>query len=123
MERNPAEEAVFTAADQVLSIDDLIESLGVSEILDALGISVTELAGAHTDTDLRQTLWITHEFLMALQDSNVLGTFLKLRRKDQANFLRWIGTTDDHEIRAEHTSTFVAALRGSPLGPGTRSGP
>ena len=114
---------VATAPHQVLSVDDLIENLGVSEILDALGITSDELAGARSDSDLLETLWITHEFLMALQGSNVLSAFLKLRRKDQANFLRWIGMTDDPQVRAEHTSTFVAALRGSPLGPGTRLEP
>ena len=58
---------------------------------------------------------------MVFDDSGVLDTFFRLPKGDQANFLRWIGSTDDPEIRSRRTETFVSALEAAPLAPGHSS--
>lgn len=55
------------------------------------------------------------ELLMTFDDAGVLDTFFRLPKGDQANFLRWIGATDDPAIRDRRTDTFVSALQAAPL--------
>lgn len=57
------------------------------------------------------------DILAALIGSDVLDTFFLLPRIDQVNFLRWIGSTDDLEMRSRRTATFVSALAAAPLVP------
>ena len=104
------------------SVDDVLATLTASGVLEALGVKAGDLAGSRTDSDLMETLAITYELLMTFDDSGVLDTFFRMAKGDQANFLRWIGSTDDPEIRRRRTETFVSALQSAPIGP-TASSP
>lgn len=98
-----------------LSVDDLLGALEDSEILTTLGISNASLPRARDDSDLLATLRLTHEFLDTLGYAGVLDTFFRLQRADQAYFLRVICTSDNVDLRAQRTRTFVSALTMSPL--------
>lgn len=97
------------------SVDDVLATLTASGVLDTLDVGAEDLARARTDSDLLETLAITYELLMAFDDAGVLDTFFRLSKSDQANFLRWIGSTDDPGVRGRRTETFVSALRAAPL--------
>ena len=99
------------------SIDEVLATLVASGVLDALDIASADLGRARSDSDLQKTLAITYELLMSFDDSGVLDTFFRLSKGAQANFLRWIGSTDDPGIRARRTDTFVSALHAAPLAP------
>jgi hypothetical protein len=88
-----------------------------SGVLETLEITSEDLATARNDSALMETLAITYDLLAAFDDARVLDTFLRLPRRDQANFLRWIGSTDDSGVRGHRTETFVSALRAAPLDP------
>jgi hypothetical protein len=111
----PESPAPIPAQTSEMSIDDLAVALGGAGVLDLVGLSHDDLLAEHGDMDLVETLRITHDLLIALRDSSVLDTFLRLPRADQENFLRWIGSTDDRGLRASRTDTFVSALKMSPL--------
>lgn len=99
------------------SIDEILGALVASGVLDTLDVATTDLEKARTDSDVMETLTVTYELLMAFDDSGVLDTFFRMSKGNQANFLRWIGSTDDPEIRDRRTETFVSALRAAPLAP------
>ncbi len=99
-----------------VSVDDVLATLTASGVLETLDIAAEDLAKVRTDSGLFETLAIAYELLMAFDDSGVLDTFFRLSRNDQANFLRWIGSTDDPQVRGRRTETFVSALRAAPLG-------
>lgn len=99
------------------SIDEILTTLVASGVLETLEVATTDLEKARTDSDLRETLTITYELLMAFDDAGVLDTFFRMSKGNQANFLRWIGSTDDPEIRDRRTGTFVSALQVAPLAP------
>ena len=99
----------------VPSVDDVLATLTASGVLETLDIGAADLAGARTDSDVLETLAITYELLMAFDDAGVLDTFFRLAKGDQANFLRWIGSTDDRGVRSRRTETFVSALQTGPL--------
>ena len=80
-----------------------------------LGLASDDLVEAHEDSDPLQTLRISHEVLVALRDANALGTFMRLPKDQQANFLRWISATDDQELVRKRTANFVLALHEAPL--------
>lgn len=102
---------------RVPSVDEILTTLVASGVLETLEISKEDLATARTDAALLETLTITYELLEAFDDSGVLDTFFRLPRRDQANFLRWIGATDDMVVRRRRTETFVSALQTAPLEP------
>ena len=108
--------ASIDAAVESMPVDDLLAALSGSGILDTLVMTNEDLLLAHSDSDLLATLKITYEFSVALRNAEVLDIFFKLPRVDQANFLRWIGTTADRDLRRDRTQTFIAALHSSPLG-------
>lgn len=97
------------------SVDEILEALVASGVLETLEISNDDLATARSDSTLMETLAITYELLAAFDDAAVLDTFFRLPRRDQANFLRWIGATNDSGVRGHRTETFVSALRAAPL--------
>ena len=97
------------------SLDEVLAALEGSRVLQTLHITNDALRAARSDSDLEETLRITHEILIALRDDDVLDTFYELPISDQANFLRWIGSTDDRQLRANRTETFVSALKLSPI--------
>jgi hypothetical protein len=103
-------------------IEDVIAALNGSGTLDLLGITADDLNAARTDTALFETLKITHELLIALRDQDVLFTFLLLPKHEQANFVRWIGATDEESLRDSRTETFISALKESPLAESARGG-
>ena len=98
------------------SVDDVLVALRGSETLEALGVSSEDLELAREDSDLLETLRITHEILLQLKESDQLGTFLQLPKKDRNDFLRWIAMTDGRSERSERTKIFISALKESPLG-------
>ena len=100
-----------------MAADDLLAALNDWEILETLEITKDDLLVARKDSDLLETLRITYELLAQFRASGVLSTFLLLPRSDQANFLRWIGMTDDRELRRDRTRTLALALEDSPLAP------
>lgn len=97
------------------SVDDVMAALIGSNVLETLEISNDDLARARSDTDLLETLRITYALLIAFEGAGVLDTFFHLPRRDQADFLRWIGATDDIGVREDRTATFVSALQAAPL--------
>lgn len=99
-------------------IDEILTVLSGSSALDLLGMTTEDLQSARTDSTLFETLQITHEFLLALRQKGVLGTFLLLPKGEQANFVRWIGATDEETVRHERTVTFISALEEGPLAGG-----
>jgi hypothetical protein len=105
----------FPAEVADLSVDELLSALSESKILNTLDISNEDLHLAHSDSDLLETLRITYEIHAALLDFNVLETFFRLPKADQADFLRWIGMTDDRDLRRNRIEAFVSALEESPL--------
>ena len=86
-----------------------------SNVLETLEITHDDLAPARSDSDLLETLRITYAVLIAIEEAGVLDTFFRLPRTDQADFLRWIGATDDAGVREGRTTTFVSALQAAPL--------
>lgn len=99
------------------SVEEILASLAASGVLETLEITSDDLAAARNDSALMETLAITYELLESFDDAAVLDTFCRLPRRDQANFLRWIGSTDDPAVRDRRTQTFVSALRAAPLEP------
>ena len=97
------------------SVDLILAALIGSNVLETLEITQEDLVRARRDADLLETLTITYELLVAFEEAGVLDTFFRLPRGDQANFLRWIGSTDDLGTRATRTTTFVSALQAAPL--------
>lgn len=73
-----------------------------------------DLETARADSYLRETLMITHEFLVAMRADGVLEAFYLLQAPHQAHFLRVIGRTNDGELRAKRIATLVAAMKMSP---------
>ena len=106
---------LFLANGDELTVDDLAEALSSSGLLHKLEITDDDLVLARNDEDLLETLRITYEVLSVLRGSGVFETFLLLPEMDQANFLRWIGMTDDTELRGDRIKIFVSALTLSPL--------
>ena len=106
---------VSVPQDENSSMSELLVALEGLKVLDALEITDADLRLERSDSNLRETLVITYEFLVALKDATVLDTFYKLPAADQMRFLRWIGATDDPELRQRRTETFVLALKASPL--------
>jgi uncharacterized protein YdeI (YjbR/CyaY-like superfamily) len=102
---------------RVPSVDEILTTLVASGVLETLEISNEDLATARTDAALLETLKITYELLETFDDSGVLDTFFRLPRRDQANFLRWIGSADDAQVRGRRAETFVSALQTAPLEP------
>ena len=99
------------------SVDEILATLVAANVLDVLEITDADVERVRTDSNLLETLTIAYDLLMAFDDAGVLDTFFRLPKADQANFLRWIGATDDPEVRARRTETFVSALDASPLEP------
>ena len=99
------------------SVDEILETLVAANVLETLEIADDDVRRVRTDANLLETLTIAYDLLMAFDDAGVLDTFFRLPKVDQANFLRWIGSTDDPETRIRRTDTFVAALEASPLEP------
>lgn len=107
--------AVFPQRRGGPSVDEILETLVASGVLETLEIANDDVRKLRTDTNLLETLTIAYELLMSFDDAGVLDTFFRLPKRDQANFLRWIGSTDDPEVRARRTATFVSALEIGPL--------
>jgi hypothetical protein len=103
------------AVAEEISIDELLLALDKSEIVKTLGIDRDDLRMARRDSDLLKTLRITHGIVVRLGESAVLKTFFLLPRIDQANFIRWIGMTDDPKSREDRTDILVFALKEGPL--------
>jgi hypothetical protein len=99
-----------------MPVDDLLAAIEDSKLLVALEINSDDLALARTDSDLLSTLRIAYEFFIELRNCDVLEVFLQLPARDQAGFIRWIGTTADADSRRHRIDIFVLALRMSPLG-------
>ena len=57
-----------------------------------------------------------HPTTSDVREARVLQTFLRPLKPNQAEFLRWIGMTDDPAARQERTGAFVDALKQAPLG-------
>ena len=106
---------IETISGEPVSDDDLLVALRGSTTLEMLGMTSDDLRRAHEDSDLLETLRITHEVLGALRDAGVLAVWTRLAKDEQRNFLRWIAGTDDRESRRERTAIFIQALRESPL--------
>lgn len=104
--------------DRAAETEEVIAALSGSGTLDLLGMSADDLHAARTDTALFETLRITHEVLVALRGEGVLLTFLLLPKDEQANFVRWIGATDEESARDSRTETFICALKQAPLADG-----
>lgn len=100
------------------SADEILAALAGSGVLETLEIANEDLDRVRSDSDLLETLTITYELLMTFDDAGALDTFFRLPKRDQANFLRWIGSTDDPATRSRRTETFVSALLAAPLAPG-----
>jgi predicted nucleotidyltransferase len=111
----------FARAGQA-DLEVVLTSLSGSGTLDLLGMTTDDLEAARADSALFETLRITHELLMTLRDEGVLGTFLLLPKDRQANFVRWIGATDDENLRRDRTETFISALKQAPLADSARYG-
>jgi hypothetical protein len=94
---------------------DLLEVFGHGETLALLGITELHLETSGTDSDLLDTLRITHEVLVAIRAAGLQEVFLFLPQVDQANFLRWVGMIDDPKLRTARTQVFISALEESPL--------
>lgn len=96
-------------------IEEVLTALSGSRTLDLLGMTDDDLHAARNDSELFETLRITHELFIALRDNGVLSTFLSLPKDDQANFIRWVGAIDAGNLRDGRTETFIVALQQSPL--------
>jgi uncharacterized protein YdeI (YjbR/CyaY-like superfamily) len=103
-------------------VEEVLNALGGPGTLDLLGMTTDELHAARTDSDVFETLRITHELLVILRDEKVLSTFWSLPKDEQRSFVRRLGATDDEGLRRGRTETFVSALRESPLANGERYG-
>lgn len=100
------------------SVDQILATLAAADILETLEIDDDDdVRSVRTDSGLLETLTVAYELLMSFDDAGVIDTFFRLPKTDQANFLRWIGSTDDPETRIRRTDTFVSALEASPLEP------
>jgi hypothetical protein len=97
-------------------IEVVLSELSGSGALGLLGMSTDDLDAARGDATLLETLRITHELLQALRDQGVFAAFLSMPKDKQANFVRWIGATDEANVRHDRTHTFISALKQSPLG-------
>ena len=114
-----AEQPESTGVEE-LSKEELLVALTESGILETLGVTTAELELARSDSDLLATLRITYEFVVILREYSVLNTFYGLPRRDQLQFLRWIGATGDVSLRRKRTELLVSAIEASPLGGGAR---
>ncbi|HVF52953.1 MAG TPA: GGDEF domain-containing protein [Actinomycetota bacterium] len=94
--------------------NDLLAALRDSNLL-GTSEGASQQGSARRDGDAAATLRIVFEVMTALKDSGVLDIFFHLPEDKQADFLRWIGTAADHQLRGNRTATFVAALEESPL--------
>jgi hypothetical protein len=103
-------------------LEEVLSALSGSGTLGLLGMTTADLEAARTDSTLFETLRITHELLVALREDGVLGSFLLLPRDSQADFVRWIGATDDEDARRDCTETFISALKQAPLADSSRYG-
>ena len=101
--------------EEASEIEEVLNALSGSYTMELLCMTTGDLHDARTDPDLFDTLKITHELLVALRDEGVLGTFLSLPKDSQVKFVRWIGATDETDLRRDYTRTFVTALKQSPL--------
>ena len=97
-------------------MEEVLTALSGSGALDLLSMTDDDLQAARKDSELFETLRITHELLIALRDNGVLSTFLSLPKDDQANFIRWVGAIDAESLRQGRMETFIVALQHSPLG-------
>ena len=104
------------ADDESVEIEEVIAGLSGSGTLGLLGMTNDDLQAARSDSELFETLRITHRVLLAIRAEGVLGTFLSLPKNDQANFIRWVGAIDSEDLRDGRTETFIVALQQSPLG-------
>ena len=100
----------------------VLTALSGSGTLDLLGMNADDLQAARTDAALFETLRIAYELLVAMRGEGVLLTFLLLPKDDQANFVRWIGATDEESLRDSRTDTFISALKQAPLADKARKG-
>jgi len=91
-----------------------------SRTLEMLGITNDDLVLMDGDAVLSETLRSTHDLLHALKRDHVLDTFLQLPMIDRSNFLNWIASSTDRDVRRSRTRSFVSALRSSPLSSKTR---
>jgi hypothetical protein len=96
------------------SVEEILGALEGTEVLKALQVTTEDLHVVRSDSDVQETLRIAYEILAALRENKVVEIFDGLPVGDQANFLRWIGSTADPELRASRTATFVSALQLSP---------
>lgn len=94
---------------------EVFTQLSGSGTLDLLGMTAEDLEQVGNDSALFATLRATHEVLMVLREEGVLGAFLMLPGREQSHFLRWIARTDSEEARTSRCSTFIEALKASPL--------
>src|SRR5687767_1304134 len=78
-----------------------------SKTLEMLGINTDDLLLARGDSILLETLRSTHDLLSALRSAHILDTFLQLPSVDRTNFLRWIASSVDPEIRRSRTRSFI----------------
>lgn len=96
-------------------VEEVLNALSGSHTLDLLGLTDEDLQAARNDSELFETLRITHDLLVALRVNGVLGTFLSLPKREQINFIRWVGAIDAENLRQGRTETFIVALQEAPL--------
>ncbi len=96
-------------------IEKVLDALGGSVMLELLDMTNADLLKARTDPNLFETLRIAHDLLLSLRDEGVLGIFLMMPKEKQMEFVRWMGMTDESEMRSDRVKTLVSALRLSPL--------
>ena len=99
-----------------MSVTELVDALDGSHVLATLQVTADDALLAHGDADVLETLSITYDLLGALSEAGVIDIFFRMHRPDQRAFLRWIGGTDETDLRHKRTQTFVSALQMSPLG-------
>ena len=95
-------------------INKILDALGGSVMLELLDMTNADLLKARTDPSLFETLRITHELLLRLREEGVLGIFLMMPKEKQMDFVRWMGMTDENEMRQDRMATLISALRQSP---------
>lgn len=98
-----------------MPMDEVLAALNAPQITEMLEITNDDFLLARSDSNLFETMRITYELLLALRDSGVLDTFFRLPAANRKDFLRWLATTADPELRSDRAKTFISALRKSPL--------